>query len=428
MQNDSDKLGKVNKLFANLSLDDYDDDNSTSSCSEDIDIETMSSGLNSDSSRKLDPEACLFVASLVSSKTENELHKSVTAHFSHWGELLNVKVLKDNMNRPYSFVQFKDLDASKRALKESPNTIIDGRQIRVEKARVNRTLFISNIGSIKEKFLKEGLSSHGPIESLKMIRSKTIDAYNGSCFVKYRFREDAIAAYTNIKNDGDWAVEWASSPDKAPRNLDFNSIFVGQIDKNFTHPEVEDKFIQYGEIESLNYINRPKYDYAFAFIRYVDRESCVNAINICDGEKWNGSTLKVQFKVNTNLYDNYNIPKHKFFGKKLAYSEMTDVPYVYPQYYNPVPIFTPEADTKESKKNGVSNSRDQKSKIHTNGFWVPYTVLTRDSDGKIRQNRNYYFSYGGQPPNNTPSPTSVYFPPPNLSTRPFKGDFKKKGE
>lgn len=33
--------------------------------------------------------------------------ESVTEHFKRWGHLLNVKVLKDWMQRPYSFVQFE---------------------------------------------------------------------------------------------------------------------------------------------------------------------------------------------------------------------------------------------------------------------------------------------------------------------------------
>ncbi|KAG4303055.1 hypothetical protein PCK1_000721 [Pneumocystis canis] len=79
------------------------------------------------------PAACLFVASLSSSRTDEQLCISVTNHFRKWGNLLNVKVLKDWMQRPYSFVQFENFDDAKRALREAHNTVIDGRHIRVEK-------------------------------------------------------------------------------------------------------------------------------------------------------------------------------------------------------------------------------------------------------------------------------------------------------
>lgn len=49
----------------------------------------------------------MLIYSLSASRTEEELARSVTEHFAKWGTLLNVKVLKDWMHRPYSFVQFE---------------------------------------------------------------------------------------------------------------------------------------------------------------------------------------------------------------------------------------------------------------------------------------------------------------------------------
>jgi hypothetical protein len=93
--------------------------------------------------QKSDPNACLFVASLSSSRTEEQLHASVTRHFEPYGPLLHVKVLSDWANRPYAFVQFeKSVDAD-RALIEAHNSILDGRRIRIERAKVNRTLFLA---------------------------------------------------------------------------------------------------------------------------------------------------------------------------------------------------------------------------------------------------------------------------------------------
>lgn len=53
------------------------------------------------------PQACLFVASLSSARTDAQLQESVTEHFQKWGNILNVKVLKDWMQRPFAFVQFE---------------------------------------------------------------------------------------------------------------------------------------------------------------------------------------------------------------------------------------------------------------------------------------------------------------------------------
>ncbi|KAG0329004.1 hypothetical protein BG000_000254, partial [Podila horticola] len=92
-----------------------------------------------------EPQACLFVASLCSTRTEAELVDSVTKHFSKWGPLLNIKVLKDWAGRPYSFVQFVHVPHAQRAMAEAQNSVVDGRHIRIEQARVNRTLFILRI-------------------------------------------------------------------------------------------------------------------------------------------------------------------------------------------------------------------------------------------------------------------------------------------
>jgi hypothetical protein len=48
-----------------------------------------------------------YQCSLAASRTDTQLMESVTEHFKKWGRLLNVKVLKDWMQRPYSFVQFE---------------------------------------------------------------------------------------------------------------------------------------------------------------------------------------------------------------------------------------------------------------------------------------------------------------------------------
>jgi hypothetical protein len=56
-----------------------------------------------------EPEACIFVASLSSKRTDRELHRDVIDHFSQWGKVLSAKVSRDSMGRPFSFVQFEVL-------------------------------------------------------------------------------------------------------------------------------------------------------------------------------------------------------------------------------------------------------------------------------------------------------------------------------
>ena len=51
--------------------------------------------------------------------------------------------MKDWANRPFSFVQYTTAQEATYALHKSQKACLDGRMIRVERARVNRTLFVS---------------------------------------------------------------------------------------------------------------------------------------------------------------------------------------------------------------------------------------------------------------------------------------------
>ena len=49
------------------------------------------------------PQACLFVANIPGPEVAEERVKD---HFSQFGEVLKLKLVKDRSSRPYAFVQF----------------------------------------------------------------------------------------------------------------------------------------------------------------------------------------------------------------------------------------------------------------------------------------------------------------------------------
>ena len=49
----------------------------------------------------------IIYSSLDATKSKEHLQQIVGKHFSQWGQLLCVKVLRDWANRPYSFVQYE---------------------------------------------------------------------------------------------------------------------------------------------------------------------------------------------------------------------------------------------------------------------------------------------------------------------------------
>ncbi|CAA93601.2 RNA-binding protein Msa1 [Schizosaccharomyces pombe] len=168
---------------------------------------SSSSGVLNPSSVRGKPVACLFVASLNSSRSEEELTATVKDYFQQWGPLLHVKVLKDWLQRPYSFVQFQNTDDASKALSEAQNTILDGRHIRIERAKVNRTIRISSAPHqpyITKKDIDNLLEPYGEVEDVTEIPDQS------AFLVRFVYRDEAIAAYTALKHSA-WPVLWAEN-------------------------------------------------------------------------------------------------------------------------------------------------------------------------------------------------------------------------
>ncbi|KAG4305968.1 hypothetical protein PORY_000878 [Pneumocystis oryctolagi] len=270
------------------------------------------------------PAACLFVASLSSSRTDEQLCASVTNHFRKWGNLLNVKVLKDWMQRPYSFVQFENFDDAKRALREAHNTVIDGRHIRVEKARVNRTLYISRIGHpLEEHDVRSLLEPYGEIEDI-VIPSSSNNAFRNNagkcCFARFAFRDDAIQAFSSLRRNGNWIVEWAQNLDQNNSQapvipVDKTSIFVGQLNPSLvTRESLLNRFKKYGEIIECSLVNKPNSNRtAFAFLQFNSIASASAAVENENNSNFLDRVIRVQFrelhdKIDLSAYDMRSMP------------------------------------------------------------------------------------------------------------------------
>ncbi|RUS27309.1 hypothetical protein BC938DRAFT_483445 [Jimgerdemannia flammicorona] len=266
--------------------------------------------------RRGSPAGCLFVASLAASKTDEQLQVSVTKHFHQWGPLLNVKVMKDWMHRPYAFVQFENVTDAKHALTEAHNSLVDGRHIRVEQARVNRTLFIGKFGrNLNEDDIRDMLSRYGSIEDITILQNYHTGKSKGCGFVKFCYRDDAIKAFLSLRSPHahlKWGVEWASNlefrggPIGSP--IDKQSVFIGQLNpQEITQELLEERFGVYGKIESAHLVNRGGSNTAvardaFAFIKYTEEEAAANAIEHENNSNYLDRTIKVAYrKSNENL-------------------------------------------------------------------------------------------------------------------------------
>lgn len=323
----------IQRLEALVDFEDHKNDQcNDKGCKENISHKQLEDKENANPIRNK-PSACVFVASLCATKTDDDLCRSVTHHFKQFGELSSVKVLRDTSNRPYAFVQYTNDTDSLQAIKLGHKSELDGRTLRCEAAKVNRTLFINfkqlltkvEVENILEKFGQiEGTSrsnSFGKVYGHSQLKNKY-------WFIKYVYRDDAIRAFANLTNDSPYIVEWAQNIDNRVKKFehvhggeaeklgpifDKYSVFIGQLQNETNELELTKRFQQHGQIESINLFKKPGNN--FAFIKFTKEEAAARAVELENHSMFHDKTIHVQYRE----FHNAKGPrKHRDIGVALA--------------------------------------------------------------------------------------------------------------
>ena len=333
----------------------------------DVGNDTMAATTVRENTNRGLPSSCIFVASLTAALSDDKLCLSVKNKFKEYGELNGVKVLRDQENRPYAFVQYtNDLDAVV-ALENAHGTVLDGRVIRCEPARVNRTLFISGPNKVSHIDIKRLCSSFGKLEQLvpnkdkNQLAQKPLSPITSSnCwFVRFVYRDDAIRAFANLKMDSNWTVQWAQNvnvpkkfnllyrndnnsdadvsdlDDKSPGSFKFDervrgrkgsgsayippqsitidkrSIFVGQLPKESTTSNIKEHFSKYGNIVEVNLIHKPSN--TFSFIQFETEEAAAAALEKENHSIFLEKTIHVQYKELGGYHSKRNARRQNSF-------------------------------------------------------------------------------------------------------------------
>lgn len=260
-------------------------------------------------SSKVKPSSCVFVASLRASESDDDLCRSVTAHFSRFGSLISVKVLRDPANRPYAFVQYSNDEDCRSAIELGHNSILSGRRLRCEAAKVNRTLFLAGSTPMTLSAVEQKMSEFGETELIvassgngqPIANSLPVVLSSPNWFVKYCYRDDAIRAFASITDDAEFNVEWAKNIDDmtpgVPR-IDKLSIYVGQLASDVTEKDLRDHFSTNGEIEELSI--KTKANSTFAFISFGLEEAAASAVARENHSMFMNKTIHVQYKEVTS--------------------------------------------------------------------------------------------------------------------------------
>lgn len=267
------------------------------------------------------PSSCVFVASLCSSKTDDELCLSVTNEFSKWGKLATVKVLRDLLNRPYAFVQYTNDEDAKLAISKGHNSVLDGRNLRCEAAKVNRTIFVAFKYLKNEKVVNEAFGKYGEIEQIAACdefgnyknKMKLESESSRFWFCKYAFRDDAIKAFANLSENPSLLVQWAQNIDDNPndtsRNSEYStkktladgkqkfdkfSVFVGQLKSTTTEKELVDRFKKHGNVVECTLLKKPTN--TFGFIKFESESSAASAVEVENHSMFKDKTMHVQYR------------------------------------------------------------------------------------------------------------------------------------
>ncbi|ENY59847.1 RNA recognition motif domain containing protein [Entamoeba histolytica HM-1:IMSS-A] len=169
------------------------------------------------------------------------------------------------------------------------------------KVNCTTTLFFARMGSIKKEELKQYCEQFGPVKDISMMVDTETQRPKGCGFVKFMTHEDAKLCVEEApkrnRNDPhkrNWVIEWAKSSQIKEGDLDKMTIYISNLNQqNDNEDMIRQKFSVYGNIEKVTTIENSKG--MFAFVKYEQMESAIEAINKENGKEWCGNLIVVEF-------------------------------------------------------------------------------------------------------------------------------------
>ncbi|CDO96205.1 unnamed protein product [Kluyveromyces dobzhanskii CBS 2104] len=366
------------------------------------------------------PSSCIFVASLAAALTDSELNASVSKEFAKYGKIVSVKVLRDPANRPYAFVQYTSDEDALNALSQAQGTTLNNRNIRCERAKVNRTVFVSSnfANPLESKLTVEKvvdfMCKFGELEQVVPSRDQLYkknyypSEVANSWFIQYAYRDDAIRAYLQMKLSYEYMVEWAQNVDvparfnlllskarinemersererigKQPIFIDNKSIFIGQLNFKVTKPSLLERFTTYGEIDNCNLIHKQEQGKCFAFIKYKSPVSAAKALERENHSVFMDKILHVQIREVSNSRRSSSIDSTKSFqgpqlnlappplnmGRRASTGSFSKYMYSVPNHMQPaLPSPYVYGPIQEPRRNTI-NSRSPAFNIQAHGY------------------------------------------------------------
>ncbi|KAL9132292.1 MAG: hypothetical protein Q9175_006532 [Cornicularia normoerica] len=271
---------------------------------------------NDNAQAMLPPRACVFVANLVQTQSDDQLEHHVHVAFLQYGTCY-VKIRRDARGMPFAFVQYEDENDAQRAISVGRGMLINGRPCRTEVAKVNRSLYLSKVsgGPISETEARNVLSRHGPIESIWLCSQTDKEMFRlpDGIWIKFVYFQDCRDAQAIFRDHSVYRLEQPPLPEEVrPRqggrkhpsmspmqrsspgrmlpspqyasrraNADLCSIFVGNLPPDATDAQLRDMFSMFGPINHVEIVRKPSVHAGinvFAFIEYLSPDMAVAAV------------------------------------------------------------------------------------------------------------------------------------------------------
>lgn len=218
--------------------------------------------------------------SLVDDEPETQLEATLHEMLDDFGRNW-IQVKKDRQAHPYAIVQFEKVEAAHDALRNGKGMVLNGRNIRLEKAKVERSVIVTSlagIGPLTEHEACNMMARFGPIEiiaSTDLISDRSTALSRGQ-YVKFHFWLDCRDALRKFHDHyPNFRIQLASGVEPKMRaftksgasivtglsrtraNVDVRSIFLGNLPSDVAKNEIFELFGRFGQIQELSLVRKP---------------------------------------------------------------------------------------------------------------------------------------------------------------------------
>ena len=217
-----------------------------------------------------------------------------------------MKVKRDKNKHLFALLQFENAEDATEAIKHGNGTIIEGRQVRLERAKAERAVVITKLDGVPvtEAEAHDILGRYGEAEAMfgterLSERPTTLPQGQYVRFAYYLDCRDALRSFNSYSPE--YRLQLASGYEQqikldlaaAPRRVqhyniarnetDIKSVFVGNLPTGITKEEVFGMFNEHGRIIAIDVITKTypgNTTNTFAFVEYATHDEAISAASV----------------------------------------------------------------------------------------------------------------------------------------------------